>query len=68
MTNYNRRGTYIGPAPHLKGATALLRDHTAPDQVLAQFDLLGTQHAGVDVSHKWHAFPAADFLEHTGVE
>ena len=62
-----RTATFIGPIAHLRGKTALVRDHSRV-AVLAQFDDRDATLEGLSylrnptrLGFGWHAFPIGDF-------
>jgi len=54
--NRIKQGTYTGKLAHLRGKTALVRDHELAGWLLAQFDDPRTGHA-----FGWYAFQRGDF-------
>ncbi len=59
-----RHAQYIGPIEALRGERALLKWPEWPeefDNIEAQFDRLGLENDGVDLSHGWHIFKPSEF-------
>ncbi len=60
-----RHAEYAGPIEALKGERALLKWPERPEEfdfIEVQFDRLGLENDGVDLSHGWHTFKLSEFV------
>lgn len=62
--NAMKAATYCGPAALLRGKTALVKSHSDPALLQAQFDDRDLTWGGDRMGFGWHSFNRTDFTIH----